>query len=205
MTRAEMARETHAFCVKTSEPLTMTRSKLTYRRLLEYVKVNRSARFMLYKGISMKKAFVILVVMLAARWLAAQGTTADTCAPVLLYTNGAGSFSPYQCGQMLQTGQVYTVSAIPNNGSRFDSWRQVQVTVKVKTIIYPSSAIVSTTNTVTTPTTLRYSKEATLKFHVEAPTVQVIENNPGTTTTTKTLGWEANFTRDRYDSWSKMY
>jgi hypothetical protein len=153
----------------------------------------------------MKKAFVILVVMLSARWLAAQATTADSCAPLLLYTNGAGSFSPYQCGQMLQTGQVYSVSAIPNRGFHFHFWQQVKVTVAVKTVIYPSSAIVSSTNTVITPTPAR-SKEATMKFHVEAPTVQVNEDNPGTTVTTRSLGWEANFTREyRYDSWSKVY
>jgi hypothetical protein len=142
----------------------------------------------------MKKALVILVVMLAARWLAAQGTIADSCAPVFLYTNGAGSFSPYRCGQMVQTGQVYSISAIPNHGFRFHFWRQVKVTVAVKTVIYPSGAIVSGTNTVVTPTLTR-SKEATMKFHVEAPTVQVTEDNPGTTTTTRSLGWEANFTR----------
>ena len=149
---------------------------------------------MLCKGYTMKKVFVLLVVMLAARWLAAQGTTVDSCAPLLLYTNGAGAFLPYQCGQMLQTGQVYTVSAIPNRGFRFRFWRQVKVTVAVKTVIYPSSAIVSSTNTVIIPTLL-HSREATMKFNMGAPTVQVAQDNPGTTTTTRTLGWEATFSR----------
>lgn len=153
----------------------------------------------------MKKALVILVVMLAARWLAAQETSADSCAPLLLYTNGAGSFSPYQCGQMVQTGQVYTVSAIPNHGYHFRVWRQVKVAVAVKTIIYPSSAIVVTTNTVITPTSVR-NRKATMIINVEAPTVQVTEDDPGTTVTTKSSGWEANFTRNAgNESWSKMY
>jgi Divergent InlB B-repeat domain len=142
----------------------------------------------------MKKALVILAVVLAARWLAAQGTTADSCAPMLLYTNGAGTFSPYYCGQMVQTGQVYTVSAIPNHGYRFRFWRQVKVAIEIKTVIYPSDAIVSTTNTMTTPTPIR-SREATMKFNMGAPTVQVRDDNPGTTTTTKSSGWEANFVR----------
>lgn len=142
----------------------------------------------------MKKALVILVVMLAARWLPAQGTTAASCAPLLVYTNGAGGISPYQCGQMLQTGQVYSISAIPNQGARFHYWRQVNVTVEVKTIIYPSDAIVSSTNTVISPTAIR-NREATMKINMQAPSVQVREDNPGTTTTTRSLGWEANFTR----------
>lgn len=153
----------------------------------------------------MKKVLVILVVVLAARWLAAQGTTADSCAPLMLYTNGAGSFSPYHCGQMLQTGQVYTVSAIPNHGYRFHDWQKVKVAVAVKTIIYPSSAIVITTNTVITPTVVR-NKEATMKINISAPTVEVREDNPGTTVTTKSSGWQANFARSgSYESWSKMY
>lgn len=145
------------------------------------------------QGANMKKALVILALMLAARWLPAQGTNADSCAPLMLYTYGAGSFSPYQCGQMLQTGQPYTLSAIPNHGARFRLWRQVKVTVEVKTIIYPSDAVVSSTNTVIVPTVVR-SREATMNFNMEAPTVQVLDDNPGTTTITRSLGWQAYFT-----------
>jgi hypothetical protein len=146
---------------------------------------------MLCKG-AMKKALVLLIVMLAARWVPAQGTIGVAWAPLLLYTNGTGSISNLCCGQMLQVGQRYIMTAVPDRSSQFNMWRRVKKSVEVKTIIYPSSVIIITTNTVVLPASMPL-KTARMSFVMEPVTVQVRNDNPGTSVITTCYGWRAEF------------
>ena len=140
----------------------------------------------------MKKALVLLMIMLAARWLPAQGTTGVAWAPLLLYTNGTGCISNLYSGQMLQVGKSYFMAAVPDRGSQFSMWRQVKKSVEVKTIIYPSSVIIITTNTTVLPTGSAL-KTARVRFIVEPVTVQTRNDNPGTSVITTYNGWRAEF------------
>jgi hypothetical protein len=142
--------------------------------------------------IAMKKALVLLIVMLMARWLPAQGTNAASWSPLLLYTNGDGHISPYHCGQMLQCGQRYFMAAVPNRGGQFISWEQVKVAVDVKTVIYPSGPMVITTNRTVTPGK-KFGK-AWMSFGMEPETVVLRDDHPGSSVITEDKGWQANFT-----------
>ncbi len=156
----------------------------------------------------MKKTLVLLMVMLAAHWLPAQGTTGVAWAPLLLYTNGTGSISNLDRGQisnlyngqMLQVGRRYFMAAVPERGSQFTMWRQVKKSVEVKTIIYPSSVVIITTNTTVLPTGIPL-KTARVSFVMEPATVQVRNDNPGTSVITTCKGWQANFVRDNRRRW----
>ena len=141
----------------------------------------------------MKKTVVLLIVMLAARWLPAQGTTGVTWAPLLLYTNGNGHISPYECGQMLQVGPRYFIRATPTRGCQFVAWQQVKTSVEVKTVIYPSGPVIITTNTTVTPTGKPLNK-AWMSFTMEPVTVKLRNDNPGSSVITEQKGWQANFT-----------
>jgi hypothetical protein len=140
----------------------------------------------------MKKMVVLLMVMLATRWLPAQGTTGVTWAPLLLYTNGTGSISNLSNGQMLQVGKSYFMTAVPDRGSQFSMWRQIKKSVEVKTVIYPSSVIIITTNT-TVSLAGRLLRTARVRFVMEPVMMQVRNDNPGTSVITTYCGWRAEF------------
>jgi hypothetical protein len=147
---------------------------------------------MLCELVAMKRILVILALLLAARWLPAQGTNAASWAPLLLCTNGCGCIFPFQCGQMLQVGQRYYMGATSMRGYQFASWQQVKKAVEVKTVIYPSGVIVITTNT-TVSLTGKYISRAWISFVVEPARVLLRDDHPGTSVITESQGWQANF------------
>lgn len=58
---------------------------------------------------------------------ACSGYSQGTLAPLYLYTSGDGSITPYQSGQMLEVGQTYDITAVPDAGYEFSSWQPVDV------------------------------------------------------------------------------
>jgi hypothetical protein len=143
---------------------------------------------------TMKTVFVLLIVMLAARWLPAQGTTAVSWTPLLLYTNGAGQISNFHNGQMVQAGQRYFMGASPNRDSVFANWQQVKMDIEVKTVVYPSGLIVITTNTVVSPTGQAFNR-SWMSFTMEPTKVTLRNDNPGSSVITEYKGWQANFAK----------
>lgn len=140
----------------------------------------------------MKKMLVLLIVMLAAHWMPAQETTANSWAPLLLYTNGSGSISNLRNGQMLKAGQRFYMLAGPQRGSVFAGWQQVKKAIEVKTVNYPSGVTVITTNTVISTTSKR-NYGPWMAFVMEPVTVRKLDDNPGTSVVTEYHGWQANF------------
>lgn len=67
-------------------------------------------------------ALIILAVMLTAS-LAGQSYAQGTLAPLYLSTNGDGSITPLQSGQLLEVGQSYNITATPDSGFSFSSWQ----------------------------------------------------------------------------------
>jgi len=132
-------------------------------------------------------------MLLAAPWLQA-GQSLWT--PLLLYTNGSGTISPYQNGQMLQVGHQYVLTACPDSGCQFRKWQMVNVSTEVKTVDYPSGLTVITTNTTVIETGRNYS-DPRLNLVAELPTVQVFNAHPGTLKVTQVRGWRANFSSKR--------
>jgi Divergent InlB B-repeat domain len=118
----------------------------------------------------------------------AQGTVTE--APLPLFINGAGQVTPYQDGQMLQVGQSYEMTAIPDAGSLFSSWQPVNVFTFVQAQFdaagNPLPPIISTVDS-PVPS---YSLDPVLDFTMQAPSV--IANNPGLSVT-QSSGWQANF------------
>lgn len=139
----------------------------------------------------MKRIVLILAVMLAVQRLPAQSGTEGPSAPLLLCTNGCGTISPYNNGQMLEVGHNYTLSACPASGFSFDGWRQVTMATTVQVTRYPSDAWEITTNTYV----VRRGRIFVHSLYIIVPavSVSVSSNGPSVTTVTRTEGWEADF------------
>jgi hypothetical protein len=140
--------------------------------------------------IIIKKSVVLLLILLAGQYLPA---AQSLWTPLLLYTNGSGTISPYQNGQMLEVGKRYILTACPNRDCAFRSWQMVNTFIDVKTVNYPSGLTVITTNMTIIGTT-RYYYDARLNFMAESPSVQILDDHPGNSRVTWFIGWRANFT-----------
>jgi hypothetical protein len=81
----------------------------------------------------MKKIPFMLLLVLVGMCLAQRGFSQGTYAPLYLFTNGDGSITPYQSGQMLEVGQTYTITATPAAGYEFSSWQPVNVFIFIQT------------------------------------------------------------------------
>src|ERR1700677_1244561 len=75
-----------------------------------------------------RMGFILVIV-----YLAQSGFSQDTLAPLYLFTNGDGTISPYQSGQMLDVGQTYDLTATAANGYEFNSWQPVNVFIFTQT------------------------------------------------------------------------
>jgi hypothetical protein len=70
-----------------------------------------------------------MAMAIFAQWGYSQGTLA----PLYVFTNGDGTITPYQSGQMLEVGQTYDLTATPDFGYEFSSWEPVDVSVITQT------------------------------------------------------------------------
>ncbi len=112
-------------------------------------------------------------------------------APLLVFTNGSGSVSPLQYGQLLEVGQTYSMQGIPGDGYVFSSWQPVNVfTFTEVTFDGSGEPLPPTTNTVLSPV-WSYTYSSTLDFTMQP--VVVIYDYPGVRTITQGFGWQANF------------
>jgi hypothetical protein len=142
----------------------------------------------------MRKLVFITLLTLAALCFACRGFAQGVVyAPLMLFTNGAGSISPLEDGQLLEVGQSYEMEAIPDSGYEFSSWQPVNVYILTATIdnlpgIDPPTYQQISINP---SPVFQYIAQSVLDFTMQP--VNVIFDNPGSTSLTESYGWQANF------------
>ncbi|MEI9960947.1 MAG: hypothetical protein WDM76_07375 [Limisphaerales bacterium] len=108
-------------------------------------------------------------------------------APLFVFTNGSGTISPFQYGQLLNVGQSYDLTAIPNSGFVFSTWQPVNV-FTITTALTNNNGdtlLISSLNTSPVPT---YTTEPVLNFIMQ-PEVVIVANP--LLTITGSSGWQA--------------
>ena len=123
--------------------------------------------------------------------LAQPGFSQDTLAPLYLFTNGDGTITPYQSGQMLEVGQAYDITATAADGNEFSSWQPVNVFIFTQTnydpngepILPPTVSIVASV----VPTNIYGS---VLEFTMQD---DVTLTSVGNLNITQAFGWQADF------------
>lgn len=140
----------------------------------------------------MKKVFLLLAVVLAFQRLHAQSADNESFAPLLLYTNGPGKIVPFDGGEMLEAGQKYVITAVPDAHFEFSSWQPVNVFIITQTnfdaygnpILPPDQSIVPSV----VPT---YIYRADLQFTMQDAVLITPDGaNPNIV---QAFGWQANF------------
>jgi Divergent InlB B-repeat domain len=132
--------------------------------------------------------WVTLAMMCLVQASYCQGTL--TLSPLYVFTDGDGSITPYQNGQMLTVGMNYELTATPDAGYEFNSWQPVNVFIITQTnydnfgdpIIPPTQSIIPSV-----VATNIYG--ADLEFTMQ-DTESVAAGNP---TIVEAFGWQANF------------
>jgi hypothetical protein len=140
----------------------------------------------------MKKLINIVFVILMTLCLARHGHAQGTLVPLPLFTDGNGSITPFQDGQLLEAGQTYEMTAIPDAGFAFSSWQPVNVYTETTYIISTLGGSTTTninTSTVNSPLPAT-SEQATLDFTMQPMDVIYDSEN---STLTVISGWQANF------------
>ena len=136
-------------------------------------------------------AFVICLT-LASACFAFQTFAQETLAPLYLFTNGIGSITPLQNGQMVDVGQSYEMTALPDSDYAFSSWQPVNVFV-LTTVEIDYNTDPPTTNVITqTATSLvpEYTEEPVLEFTMQQENVLY---DSGGNSLVEYSGWQANF------------
>src|ERR1700744_4735316 len=75
------------------------------------------------------KMFAFIVLYLFATVIYGYKSSAQSVVYAQLYlsTNGSGSISPLQSGQLLEVGQSYDITATPDPGFLFSGWQMIIV------------------------------------------------------------------------------
>lgn len=144
--------------------------------------------FVLHNAI-MKAFILISLVTLTVGLFPRQGHAQSTSAPLFVFTNGSGSITPLQNGQLLQVGQNYEMTATPGPSYSFESWQPVNVSVFTTIYLDNQGNTVTNTSVVTEPQAQYYSQPV-LDFTMQ-PQVTLVSN--ASQVTTANSGWQANF------------
>lgn len=141
----------------------------------------------------MKNFLLVVCGVLMTLCLAPHCHAQGTLVPLPLFIDGNGSITPYQDGQLLEAGQNYEMTAIPDAGFVFSSWQPVNVYTLTTDIIdtlggSPQTNISTSTDDSPLPAT---SEQTTLDFTMSP--INVVYSSE-TSTLTLTTGWQANFT-----------
>jgi len=140
----------------------------------------------------MKRFKFILLVALATVCFARQSYAQGTLAPLYLFTSGSGSITPLQNGDLLQVGQTYDMTAIPDSGFVFSSWQPVNVFAITQTnfdsggnpILPPMTSIV--------PSLVpQFTYQPDLQFVMQP--LMAITTNGQNPNISQSVGWQANF------------
>ncbi len=133
------------------------------------------------------------MVALAMLCFTRPGRAQDTnTAPLYLFIAGSGEISQLQNGQMLNVGQDYEMTALPDAGFIFSSWQQVNIFTFEQITIdangNPNPPIISQVTSPVPPSVFQPVLDFTMQPEM------VLLNNPGVETITQSSGWQANFT-----------
>src|SRR5690349_18981291 len=104
-------------------------------------------------GTIMRKLTLITFLAVVMTCFTRQGFTQSSLAPLYLSTNGSGSITPFQTGQLLEVGQSFQMTAIPDAGFAFDSWQQASFFVFTQFLQDAGGNPFTRTNTTVSPTT----------------------------------------------------
>jgi hypothetical protein len=132
---------------------------------------------------------IILATVIAAS-NSALSQAQDTTAPLYLFINGAGKVSPLTNGEFLTIGQSYNMSAIPCSGFAFSSWQPVDVFTFTNFVVDANGNTNAAVSVVPSPIPT-FTSQPSLNFTMEP--VEVVYDNPGVLTVTRSTGWQANF------------
>ena len=117
-----------------------------------------------------------------------QGTM--SYAPLHLFINGSGGVSPLLDGELLEVGQSYDMTAIPDSGFAFSSWQPVNVFTFTSYIVDAGGPVSTNISVVSSPVA-QITYTSSLSFAMQPE--NLIYDNPGVTTITEGSGWQANF------------
>jgi hypothetical protein len=106
-----------------------------------------------------------------------------------LFTNGDGTITPHQSGDLLTEGQTYYLTAMPGSGYEFSSWQPINVFIYTQTNIEGGEpVVVQTILPSPVPTNIN---GATLAFTMQAPQMLTADGqNPNIV---EAFGWQADF------------
>ena len=138
-----------------------------------------------------KSSFVTLVAVAmacVAHQCKAQGTVSYV--PLHLFISGPGGVSPPLDGQLLEVGQRYDLTAIPDSGAAFSSWQPVNVFTFTSYIVDAGGGVTTNISVVSSPVA-QFIYTSSLSFTMQPQTL--IFDNPGVQTITEGSGWQANF------------
>jgi hypothetical protein len=138
----------------------------------------------------MKKLTLIALLTVVTASFPGQCPAQGTFAPLFLFTSGSGSVTPLQNGQLLEVGQSYEMTAIPDSGSVFSSWQPANVFVFTYITFGPEGGPISTNTSVISSLVPNFIEQADLSFIMQAP--QVVSDTPNLMIT-ENSGWQANF------------
>ena len=134
--------------------------------------------------------FRLIVLVLMVAGLASRAHSQGNLAPLYVFTNGDGSITPYQSGQMLEAGQTYDLTATPDAGYQFVSWEPVDVFI-ITTTNYlngePIFPIVSIDPLVVATNVYGADLEFTMQ---DVTDITAEGENPNIV---QAFGWQANF------------
>jgi hypothetical protein len=138
-----------------------------------------------------KGCILVLLAALATVWFPREGYSQGDLAPLYLFITGSGSITRLQDGQLLNSGQSYHMTAIPDEGFKFDSWQPVVVTVVTLTNYSAAGdPILPPLTEETYSVEDTYINTPTLRFTMQP--VNVISQGPDFSITQR-HGWQANF------------
>jgi hypothetical protein len=138
----------------------------------------------------MKKFVFIITLTLATVCFTGQSfAQGDISAPLLLFTNGAGSVSLFQGGQLLVVGQNYEMEGVPDSGFEFSSWQPVDVFTTFEVFEDISGNLQTNVNVISSPEN-EYTLQPVLDFTMQSVTL-VLDTE--STIITETGGWQVNF------------
>lgn len=113
-------------------------------------------------------------------------------APLQLFINGSGSVTPLQSGQLLEVGQSYEMTAIPDPGFVFSSWQPVNAFTFTQTNFdVNGNPILPPVVSVDPSQIPQYTYNPVLDFTMQP--VEDITTNGSNPNITEEPGWQANF------------
>jgi hypothetical protein len=121
-----------------------------------------------------------------------EGCSQGTLTALYLFISGSGSVTPLQNGQLIEAGQSYEMTAVPDPGFAFSSWQPVNVFTLAQTNFDGSGnpILPPVVSTVANPVP-SYTFQPVLDFTMQAE--QEVTPDGSNPSIVEDFGWQANF------------